>query len=83
MNKQPFFPQRIFVEKDSQRSPLVKKIKKNAKHIPIEIISSEEEILEEIKYAEDPISEGKKYLLVSRQKGSFIKPCPCTPHYIA
>jgi spore photoproduct lyase len=58
------------------------KIKKNAKHIPIEVISSEEEALEKIKYAEDPIGEGKKYLLVSRQKGSFIKPCPCTPHYI-
>jgi spore photoproduct lyase len=82
MNNRPFFPEHIFVEKDSLRSPVMTKIKRNVKNIPIEIVASGEKAIEKIKYTKDPIGEGKKNLLVSRQKGSFIKPCPCTPHYV-
>lgn len=27
----------------------------------------------------DPVGEGKKHILLARQKGRFVKPCPCSP----
>ena len=51
-------------------------------HIPIEIISESKEITDELALKKDPAGESKKYLLIARQKGDFVKPCPCTPCYL-
>ena len=78
------FPQKIFVEEGCQNYPYTKKILSKLKDVPRVIINSEAEdtILAELAAEKDQIKSGKQYLYLARQKGSFIKPCPCTPHYL-
>lgn len=80
MNK--FLPKKVYIEKSCKNVPYIDKIIKNTPGVPHEWINDPKEIIEEIKSLPDPIGEGKKYLLVSKQKGGFVKPCPCTPYYI-
>lgn len=82
MSNKEYFPEKIFVESRCVNSPLTKKILKNAKQVPVKIIKNTRDILNEIQVSRDPVGEGKKYILVTRQLGNFIKPCPCTPFYI-
>ncbi len=77
-----YFPQKIYVEKKSFDFPLAKRILKNAGRIPAEVIDDPQEVVEDIKVSKDVIGSGKKYLLITRQRGEFVKPCPCTPRYI-
>jgi len=73
---------KIFVEKNSLTYPLSQKVLKKLKEVPVEIIDCEDEVLEKYSMLKDPIGKGKKTLLLKSLKGNFIKPCPCTPHYI-
>ncbi|NIM57627.1 MAG: hypothetical protein GTO16_01615 [Candidatus Aminicenantes bacterium] len=82
MRKSEYFPQKVYVEKNSLDFPLTKRILKNVGPVPSEVIDEPQEVLEDIKASKDAIGEGKKYLLISRQKGKFVKPCPCTPGYL-
>lgn len=77
-----YFPQKIFIEKESLNFPLTRRVLKNAGRVPAEVIADPQDLIEKIKGLRDEIGEGKKYLLLTRQKGRFIKPCPCTPHYL-
>ena len=82
MKTNKFIPKKVYIEKSCKNIPYIDKIIKNTSGVPKEWITDPKEIIEEIKSLQDPIGEGKKYLLVSDQKGEFVKPCPCTPHYI-
>jgi len=82
MNENRYYPEKVFVEKGSINSPLTKKIHKKLGQIPIKIVGNIQEAMEEIEISRDPIKKGKKALLITCQKGSFIKPCPCTPYYV-
>ncbi|MGD2245876.1 MAG: radical SAM protein [Candidatus Aminicenantes bacterium] len=82
MSKQKFFPKKIFVEKKSLGFPQTGTVIKNADGIPVEVINSVSTVLEDVAFAKDPVSTGKEHLLLTLQKGDFIKPCPCTPGYI-
>jgi len=82
MSKSEYFPQRVYVEKKSLDFPLTKRILKNVGPVPSEVIDEPQEVLEDIKASKDVIGLGKKYLLITRQKGEFVKPCPCTPGYL-
>jgi len=82
MSKSEYFPQKIYVEKKSFDFPLTKRILKNVGPVPREVIDDPQEVLDDIKATKDIIGEGKKYLLITRQKGEFVKPCPCTPGYL-
>jgi len=82
MSKSEYFPEKVYVEKRSFDFPLTKRILKNIGQIPVEVINDPRELLENIKTSRDVIGEGKKYLLVTCQRGEFVKPCPCTPRYI-
>jgi spore photoproduct lyase len=82
MDETLFSPQKIFVTKDSESFPLTHRILKNLSQLPVEYIQAPHDIIEEVKISRDPIGEGKKYLLITHQRGQYVKPCPCTPHYI-
>ena len=73
---------RIFIEKGSFKYPLARKVLKNLGSVPVEVIRDEEEVIEKYNQLKDPVGEGKKALLLKPLKGDFIKPCPCTPHYL-
>jgi len=81
MSEHKYFPEKIYIEKTSTEFPLTKKILKNTGSIPVEIISDLHDLFEGMKFHKDPVGEGKKNLLICRQEGEFVKPCPCTPHY--
>lgn len=82
MTKSKYFPQKIFIEKDSLQFPLTKNILRKTVHIPFQVIENSRELIDKMQIEKDCIKEGKKYLLLTRQKGNFIKPCPCTPYYL-
>lgn len=82
MSETLFSPQKIFITKDSESFPLTQRILKNLSQFPVEYIQAPQELIEEIKISRDPIEEGKRYLLITLQRGQYVKPCPCTPHYI-
>ncbi|NIO48466.1 MAG: hypothetical protein GTN73_03360 [Candidatus Aminicenantes bacterium] len=82
MSKSEYFPQKVYVEKKSFDFPLAKKILKNVGPVPREVIDDPQELIDDIRASKDFIGVGKKYLLITRQKGEFVKPCPCTPGYL-
>jgi spore photoproduct lyase len=82
MDESLFFPQKIYVARESEKSPLTRRILERTAHVPLEFIEGPQELIEEIKASRDPIGEGKKTLLVTNRKGAYVKPCPCTPRYI-
>lgn len=82
MIKSQYKVKKIFIEKDSFNYPLSQKVLKKLDNIPVETIKNEEEVIEKYHALKDPIGEGKKALLLKSLKGDFVKPCPCTPHYI-
>jgi len=82
MTKSKYFPRKIYIEKASLGFPMTKRILKNASHVPVEIVEDVENLIDNIKISRDFIGEGKKCLLITQNRGKFVKPCPCTPHYI-
>jgi len=82
MSESSYFPQKIYIEEESLDYPLTRRILKNLNHLPKKIIQDPQEVLQKLQNSRDAIGEGKKYLLIAKQRGSFVKPCPCTPRYI-
>ncbi|MBD3413858.1 MAG: hypothetical protein GF421_05430 [Candidatus Aminicenantes bacterium] len=74
--------ERVFIEKSSSLYPLSEKVLNNLGDIPQQEVDDEEEVREYLRLVKDPIGKGKKMLLLKSFKGDFIKPCPCTPHYL-
>jgi len=71
---------RIYIHKDVRDEPLVKQIQSRP-NLPIKMIDSIETLHADLAHADDPIKRGKDVLLLSRQKGRFLKKCPGTQHY--
>jgi len=82
MSESSYFPQKVYIEEESLNYPLTRRILKNLKQVPREIIRNPQKVLQKLQNSRDAICEGKKYLFISKQKGNFVKPCPCTPRYI-
>lgn len=78
----PYFPDKIFIQQKSRNFPLTEKILKRASHIPYSFIESAEELIADFASKKDPLHSGKKTLLITQQRGVFVKPCPCTPGYV-
>jgi spore photoproduct lyase len=78
----PYLPDKIFIQKNSRHFPLTEKILERVGHIPFEIIESAEALIADFATKRDPLLLGKKTLLITQQRGVFVKPCPCTPGYI-
>jgi len=76
------FPEKIFIEKSSFEYPLTQSILKKLDNIPFKVIENIEALEAELAMSRDPVGKGKRYLLLTKQKGDFVKPCPCTPLYL-
>jgi len=77
-----YFPQKIYLEEASLDYSLTQKILDKLDRVPREVIRNPQKIVQELHDSKDWIGEGKKYLLIAKQKGNFVKPCPCTPRYL-
>ena len=82
MDEIRYYPQKAFITKDSESLPITRKVLERMQHVPVEFINDSRELIEDIKISRDPVGEGKKLLLVTHQRGSYVKPCPCTPGYL-
>jgi len=82
MAGEPFFPRKIYATVDTRSFPLTRKILEKLGHVPFEWIEKPEEAADDLLLSPDPIAEGKSSLLLTTQRGAWIKPCPCTPRYV-
>ena len=82
MNNYQFSPKKIFVDKKSLDFPLAEKILQKTAHTPFEVVENIQSVMTSNHADKDPVSKGKSMLLITSQKGDFVKPCPCTPGYI-
>ena len=79
----PYRPSKIFVEKDAADLPHAQKILKNLAHVPVEEIETASSLKSFLQKKCDPVGEGKKYLLLRRDKGRSFKPFPESEPYLS
>ena len=73
---------KIYLLKSAQPYPLTQKVLQNLQGVPVETIPSEKDLHEILSAQKEPISFGKRHLVLKALKGDFVKPCPCTPCYL-
>jgi len=83
MNDPALTIERLFLDASCLDTPLTRRIRERLSGTPVEIVQDPKAFLEEYRQKRnDPLGEGKRALWLTRQKGDFIKPCPCTPNYL-
>ncbi len=82
MNKPNLALDRLFIDHTCRDYPLTKKIGERLPDTPIEFVYELEVFLQDFQRSPDAAGRGKRSLLLTKQKGDFVKPCPCTPHYL-
>jgi spore photoproduct lyase len=71
---------RIFLDRGVAGNPVAERIFSRAGEIPVTMVNGVQEATRRLSSFEDPIGEGKHSLVITRQKGGFVKRCPGT-HY--
>ncbi|MCP2519497.1 hypothetical protein NLD30_03510 [SCandidatus Aminicenantes bacterium Aminicenantia_JdfR_composite] len=77
--KYKYIPDRVFIDSEVLYHPITVRITNNLRKTPYEIVKNVKSFIKEFNFN---YKNGKKYLLITKQKGKFIKPCPGTPHYL-
>ncbi|MDY6863100.1 MAG: hypothetical protein SV062_08935 [Thermodesulfobacteriota bacterium] len=76
----PFIPEKIFISKSSYKDDIVKNTLKRFGKSEI-IILKDKEKPDYSMYK--PVEKGKKWLFFTKNTGTILKPCPCTPTCIS
>jgi len=71
-----FIPERILVTDESWEDPAAHEMLARLPGIPLARISSAEEAAEILGRTPDPVSAGKRCLMLARRGGRFMNPCP-------
>jgi len=71
---------KLYIDQQVADLPLVASIRSRLK-APVEIVADIQRVFEAVNSAADPVQEGKKVLLLTRNKGAYIKNCPGTRTY--
>lgn len=79
----PYRPQKIYIEKDAVDFPQTRTILKNLPGVPVEEIENVSELMKSLEAKNDPIGEGKRYLLLKKDKGRSFKPFPESEQYLS
>jgi spore photoproduct lyase len=77
-----YYPQRLYVEKDVAHSSFAGQVLKTLPGVPAERIGHAQEILPSLRRSQDPFGKGKLTLVLAKNRGAFLEPCPGTPHYL-
>lgn len=77
-----YVPDEIYIEKDVADLRFTKQILSRLPQISRTVLVEPTNRGNHIFAEPDAISAGKRILFLAKQKGSFIKPCPCTSNYI-
>ncbi len=75
-------PERIFVEKGAEGLALTRQILERLPGLPVEIFNDLDPIIRALCREADPVSEGKKCLMISKYSGEFLKKCPGTQGFV-
>jgi spore photoproduct lyase len=73
---EPFRPERIYIDPEAQEKALTRQVLSRLPGVPVEYIEGKEKILSGSAFLEDALTEGKKKLFITLQKGTFFKSCP-------
>ena len=76
MNMAPYRPERIVVQTDSWQDASTQEILDRLRGIPVETIADIDALLPELNRCSDPRASGKRILVLARQRGHFVTPCP-------
>ncbi len=72
-----FVPELIYLENDAESSPLAQEVLRRLPETPVRRVAETLSAVEEIRQtSSDVFGTGKKRLVLSRFKGSFLKKCP-------
>jgi spore photoproduct lyase len=83
MNDPALVIERLYIDASCLDYPLTRKIRDRLSGTQEEVVPDPDAFLEKFRESRpDPLEDGKRMLWLTRQKGDFIKPCPCTPHYL-
>jgi spore photoproduct lyase len=82
MCAQVFKPVRVFIERSVRDLPFTHELLGRLTSVPVQIVADVQEAVNALNSYSDPLAEGKRSLLVARQRGPFIKRCPGTKNYI-
>jgi spore photoproduct lyase len=84
----PYRPERIVVQEDAWSDPLTHEILRRLAGIPVMRIEDVDSLLSELHAASDYRTAGKRVLILSRNRGDFMKQCPgagaeiCCNYYV-
>jgi len=78
-----FSPSKIYIEKGTEKLPLVKDILKRFPKVPVEKAEHASEVYEIIKSNRDPWVHGKKTIFLARDQGRSFKPFPEAEDYFS
>jgi spore photoproduct lyase len=74
--------QRILIDEEAERDEATQILLRNLPAVPVERIQDKRPLIKRFSDLTDPLSEGKKVLLVTRFYGRRLKPCPGTSNHI-
>ncbi len=72
---------KIFIDHQIAKSPLVTDLCYRFKNIPTVMMDDIQEVFKSISSAPDPVQRGKEVLVLTRNRGGFIRKCPGTRCY--
>ncbi len=71
----------IHVEPDCIDHPVTRRILERAENVPVKVVSGTLSV-HDLGFYPKSLAEGKRHLLLTRNRGKFFKPCPGTREYI-
>nr|HID57917.1 DNA photolyase [Desulfobacterales bacterium] len=72
---------RIYVDQGITHLPETRAILDRLKHVPCTVVFDYKVVQDEVLRGDDPVTEGKRVLFLTRNKGAFLKDCPGTKYY--
>jgi spore photoproduct lyase len=75
-------PVRIFIEQSVRGLPFTHELVARLPSVPVQTVTDAQEAVNALNGLPDPMTEGKRSLLLARQRGPFIKDCPGTKNHI-
>ena len=79
----PYRPKKIYIEQEARAYPHTLEILSRLPDVPVEEIETSSSLQKRLQEKPDPLGEGKRYLLLRRDKGRSFKPFPESEQYLA
>ncbi|MDY7033534.1 MAG: DNA photolyase [Thermodesulfobacteriota bacterium] len=77
-----YTPARVIIHNAVRDSVLTGNLLENLSEVPVEYVDNPAQVIDAIKKERDPFKIGKKTLLLTENRGKFLKSCPGTNNYI-